>query len=78
MILGKPYQFTSSFTSAASSLRESPKKSLDNSYSRTFSSNDKPVAFSSPVLTESSSDRLNQIRSRISVGNTGTLLKLWF
>lgn len=68
---GKPYQFTSSFTSAASSLRESPKKSLDNSYSRTFSSNDKPVAFSSPVLTESSSDRLNQIRSRISVGNTG-------
>ncbi|XP_044763400.1 LEM protein 2 [Coccinella septempunctata] len=68
---GKQFQFTSSFNSAGSSLRESPKKSLDTSYSRAFSSTEKPVAFSSPVSLESSSDRLNQIRSRISVGTTG-------
>lgn len=46
-------------------------KSLEGSYSKTFSTSERPAAYSSPVTDfDSASERLNQIRSRLSLGNT--------
>ncbi|KAL3271241.1 hypothetical protein HHI36_021734 [Cryptolaemus montrouzieri] len=53
-------------------VRESPKKTFESSYSRTFSSSsDRPAAFSSPLSGDATNERLNQIRSRLSLGTTG-------
>ncbi|KAK9892498.1 hypothetical protein WA026_020488 [Henosepilachna vigintioctopunctata] len=70
---GRQYGLGSSFGSSNTIGRgESPKKILDNSYSSVFPSpvSDRPAAFSSPISTDAASDRLNQIRSRLNLGQS--------